>query len=209
MAIISWRIFTVTFQIICFIGVVVMVGFWFYKYEIEDRDIGVVDYELLEKADVELPIFSLCFEKPVLMDTLNDIDPEINTTTYLKYLEGEIDDDRMEHINYFNVTLDLNKYFLGAIIRFPNEIGYREKKITIINHKTIFNGMYYGTFTKCFAAEIRKKDLPSKIQEIEYHYNQTQLLKYMLNSKTILSILAISGGYSLLIDFTTHNRKQK
>ena len=36
-----------------------MVGFWFYKYEVEDRDVGVVDYESLEKADVELPALSL------------------------------------------------------------------------------------------------------------------------------------------------------
>ena len=28
-----------------------MVGYWFYKYEVEDRDIGVVDYVSLEDTE--------------------------------------------------------------------------------------------------------------------------------------------------------------
>ena len=43
MAIASWRIFNLSFEVICVLGVAVMVGYWFYKYEIDDRDIGVVD----------------------------------------------------------------------------------------------------------------------------------------------------------------------
>ena len=86
MAIISWRMFRFTFELVCFIGSALMVGFWFYKYEVEDRDIGVVDYESLGKADVELPALSLCFQKPVLVDALNDSDPKLSATTYLKFL---------------------------------------------------------------------------------------------------------------------------
>jgi hypothetical protein len=179
------------------VGVAVMVGFWFYKYEVEDRDVGVVDYELLEKVDVELPTFSLCFQKPVLMDALHGIDPEVNTTTYLKYLEGKVDGDQLKHIDYFDVTLDLNKYLVAAEIFLSNESNYRKQNITTIHHKTIFNGLYYGTFTKCFAAEIKKKDLPSNILQIVYYYNQTQLLKDLRPGYKMKSNLHYPGQFLL------------
>ena len=155
-----------------------MVGFWFYKYEAEDRDIGVVDYELLDKADVELPVLSLCFQQPLLKDTLKDTDPNVTTRTYLKYLKGKLFDQRLQNIDYFNVTLDLNKYFLYAMIKLSSESHYHgSEKMTTIKHKTIFNGLYKGDFIKCFTAEMQERDIPSTIKEITYYYNQTHLRK--------------------------------
>ena len=200
MAIISWRMFRFTFEIICLIGVALMVGFWFYKYEVEDRDIGVVDYESLGKADVELPALSLRFQKPVLMDVLNNSDPNVNATVYLKFLEGDVYDARLAHIDYFNVTLDLNKYFLFAMVRLFNESYFRqEEKITTINHETIFNGLMYGSLKKCFAAEIKKKDLPSNIKLIRYYYNHSQLLKDLPQGYTVIFNLYYPGQYLLHI----------
>ena len=46
----SRKKFTFCFRIVCIIVVLFMIGYWFYKYEIEDRDIGVVDYVSLEDA---------------------------------------------------------------------------------------------------------------------------------------------------------------
>ena len=54
------------FQMLCCIVVLIMVGYWLYKFKIEDRDIGVVDYELLEKAEVDFPAVSICFRNPFL-----------------------------------------------------------------------------------------------------------------------------------------------
>ena len=200
MAIISWRVFNFTFEVICVLGVAVMVGYWFYKYEVEDRDIGVVDYVPLMKSDFELPVPSLCFESPVVMDTLHDIDPEINTTTYMKYLKGEIYDDRFEDIDYFNVTLDLKKYFLAAHIILSNESTSREQNITTIIHKTIFNGLYFNTFTKCFAVEINKKDLPSKMNQVSYYYNERKLLKDLGPGYTVTLNLHYPGQFLLEIN---------
>ena len=122
MAISSWRIFRLTLELTCYIGVVVMIGYWCYKYEVVDRDVGIVDYELLEKVDVELPALSLCFSNPVLRDVLNDINYEVDNITYIKYIKGEVYDDWLANIDYFNVTLDLNKYFLFANILLSNEV---------------------------------------------------------------------------------------
>ena len=48
-----------------------MVGYWFYKYEVEDRDIGVVDYVPLEDADeIKFPDASICIHYPYLQKNL-------------------------------------------------------------------------------------------------------------------------------------------
>ena len=94
----------------------------------------------------------------------------------MKYLKGEVYDERLANIYYFNVTLDLKKYFLSAEISLSNESSWRKQNITTINHNNIFNGQFYGTFTKCFADDIQRKDLPSNIGEIIYYYNCWQIV---------------------------------
>ena len=55
------------FTIACTICVAIMVGYWFYKYDVEDRDIGVVDYAPLNHAkDIKYPAVSICFRNPFL-----------------------------------------------------------------------------------------------------------------------------------------------
>ena len=55
------------YTIACIIALTSMVGYWFYKYEIEDRDIGVVEYTTLEDSEeIKFPAVSLCFEEPFL-----------------------------------------------------------------------------------------------------------------------------------------------
>ena len=40
-----------------------MIGYWLYKYEIEDRDIGVVDYiSLVDATDIDFPRLTLCIK---------------------------------------------------------------------------------------------------------------------------------------------------
>ena len=42
-----------------------MVGYWFFKYDVEDRDIGVVDYAPLNLAeDIKSPAVSICLHDP-------------------------------------------------------------------------------------------------------------------------------------------------
>lgn len=71
-----------------------MVGYWLYKYEIEDRDIGVVDYAPLETAsEVEVPVISLCFKNPFLEKQSQTINSSVTMEAYRQYLEGNVYDD--------------------------------------------------------------------------------------------------------------------
>ena len=74
MMLIERRICRYLFSFICNVGVILMISYWLYKFVVEDRDVGVVDYELMEKAkDVEYPIPAICFQDPFIRDKLQAI----------------------------------------------------------------------------------------------------------------------------------------
>ena len=53
----------------CAIVVTFMVGFWIYKYDVEDRDIVVVDFLPIEEASgIDFPVASLCFKDPFIKE---------------------------------------------------------------------------------------------------------------------------------------------
>ena len=68
-----------------------MIGYWFYKYEVEDRDIGIVDYIPLEEAnEIEFPMATLCLVQPFIEEAMKEIDINVNSTVYQEYLKGNI-----------------------------------------------------------------------------------------------------------------------
>ena len=67
-----------------------MMGYWFYKYEVEDRGIGVVDYAPLESAEaIKFPDVSLCLQTPFHDKNLKAINSNITAWNYQEYLAGE------------------------------------------------------------------------------------------------------------------------
>ena len=192
------------FKVLCCIGVLVMVGYWLYKFEIEDRDIGVVDYEMLEKVDIEYPLLSLCFHNPFVERELNknmlDESQKLDKNTYARYLKGAPTDDKMmKRITYENITINLDNYFSYAIYKFRNESN--SHVITSskpINHRITFNGFYrHKLFVKCFAPVISKSDYPN-LERFELFYNTVPLL----------DDLAISKMNFQRVDFNIHYPEQ-
>ena len=118
------------FTIICFIAVSFMIGYWFYKYGIEDRDVGVVDYVQIEDAmDIPIPVVSLCFEDIIVDGRLNDV----NKTDYIEYLKGNSFERGYEKIDYKNVTLNLNDYLMYTELIWRN--GTIRNNSILFQHK--------------------------------------------------------------------------
>ena len=71
------------FKIICIVGTVCMVGYWFYKFAAEDRDIGVVDYESFEEStNIHFPVVTFCFENIFLPHRMTETSQKINASGY-------------------------------------------------------------------------------------------------------------------------------
>ena len=167
--------FRIIFTIVCWVVVSFMVSYWFYKYEVEDRDIGVVDYIRLEEPNehFKVPIASLCFKNPFLPQKLSNIDENINSTMYLKYLEGETFNETYKRIDYNNVTLDLDEYLILTRETLRNESKPRNSSI-VPDHKVHFNGFYRDKFLKCFELVSDMESHRDK-EELYFYYNVTKL----------------------------------
>ena len=150
-----------------------MIGYWLYKFVIEDRDVGVVDYELMEKAkDVEYPVPAFCFQDPFVENRLKIYGPSINRTAYSRYLKGEMFNDELAKVDYENVTMNLNDHFLFAEVKLTNT-SWRSIQL---KHKNIFNGIFNnGDFFKCYAPELNK-DVIENAQEVGFFYDKYSLL---------------------------------
>ena len=98
-----------------------MVSYWFYKFIVEDRDVGVVDYELLDNTEIDFPVVSLCFRNPFLGAKLREYNQSFTSSLYLQYLEGDIYDEEFEKIEYNNVTMNLDDYYIKSKFSLSNE----------------------------------------------------------------------------------------
>ena len=133
-----------------------MLGYWFYKYEIEDKDVAVVDYESMENArDIYFPVVTLCIINPFLERKFSEIDEGINGTTYLKYLRGELWDEQLHTIAYQNVTIDMNDYIVGGYVGWKNGSSQIDDTISF-ESKEVFSGFFpdrsgIEKFAKCFS----------------------------------------------------------
>ena len=151
------------YNIICTFGFVIMTGYWFYKYEVQDRSIGIVDYLYLrEIKDIELPVVSICFENPFLKQKFKKLNLMIDEWTYLEYLTGKTQVDEFANIDYQNVTLDISESFLAAEELWFNDTEYRSTSLEF-EHINTFNGFWYEYFYKCFSI---------KIKNSYYHYSK-------------------------------------
>ena len=147
-----------------------MVGYWFYKFQIEDRDIAVVDYEQWDETEVDLPIVGICVVNPFLEENILKVFPEFKETTYLKHLKGDIWDDEYDTIDYAQSTLDLNDYLMSLEIFFRNGSTSQTSSLNDI-FDVVFNGIYHqGVFVKCFAHRLQQQ-----VKEITYAFNRTRM----------------------------------
>ena len=195
------RQFRIAFLTVCTVGVLVMVGYWFYKFKFEDRDIGVVDYVSLGKTVVDLPIASICFTNPFLEGKIKSKFPKFEEVEYLKHLKGDIWDSRYDDIEYENSTLDLNDYLLFASIEFRNG-SWIEIPSPSERHKKIFNGVYRNnkSFVKCFSHQF-PQHIGGYAETVQYFYNKTMIfedLGNMVSSRPRISVGLYYPGQFLL-----------
>ena len=169
------KAFEFCFRFICTVVVTFMVGYWVYKYQIEDRDIGVVDYtQLKDEKDIEFPAISLCFNDPFLHEKLKISNSNITKESYWRYLAGELYDEAYEQIDYSNVTIDLSQYFQVASIRLHN--GTKIDKSDSIIHTESFSGFsgVYPDFRKCFMI-IYEGEFKRQIKQLQVVYDLKKL----------------------------------
>ena len=97
------------FSFICFSVVFVMISYWVYKYEVEDRDIAVVDYLSIGKMK-HMPVPTFCFMSPFVEQKFKLANIYSNTTRqpvnghdYLEYPKGDRFESTFNDNNFKNL----------------------------------------------------------------------------------------------------------
>ena len=139
------------FTLICTASLMCMAGYWYQKYAIIDRDIGVVDYILIKdaKEDAKVFVVSLCFLNPFIPEILIENNSAIYSV-FLEYLyRGYKLNLNAIKTDYKNVTLDLSDFFLSSFEKWRNE-SLRRSGSFMPDHTNHFNGYYEDALIKCF-----------------------------------------------------------
>ena len=170
------------FAAFCIASTFVMVGYWMYKFQLEDRDIGVVDYKSIQESDdVPFPVFSFCFNDILYREKLRTKDLSVDLDQYIAYLEGTFFNDTYAKMNYNDITINFDDFFLHGEAQWANESEYRNDTLTF-HHKEIFSGRYFGglPFSKCFEVS-SNIDYHRYVQDVKLYYNLTKLLTALEN----------------------------
>ena len=160
--------------LVCSVIVAFMVGYWFHKFAVIDRDVGVVDYaSLKDSPDFKFPGVTLCLKDPFINRKLKEIHPKITRQSYRQYLKGRHFEREFQEVNYSDVTVDLNKYFLFATESWLNESSIGNSSLSF-NHVEIFNGFQYEAFLKCFFIDFDIEN-HRHIKGIKFYYDKNKL----------------------------------
>ena len=218
MSLCNRKLFRFTFVSICMICVFGMIYYWVYKFLVEDRDIGVVDYEHIDESDMEFPVVSICIENPFLEKAIKSIDPELNRRTYLKHLKGDIYDERFEDTDYENLTLNLNDHLNAINTDFRNGSSGQISKL-VRSLDITFNGFIYDTFEPILGPmkdttnnRTMKKARENEDEEPEDNKIPifTKCFAYQLDKKETNKLLRVTYVYDkkTVFDNLPHMKKQ-
>ena len=108
----------------------------------------------------------MCFMHPFLEPELRILGT--NTSSYIKYLQGKLQDDHMKKINYDAVTISLKDYVDGASIflldgnRFPMQLDdiYVSLRTDMMKCFTIDISFIKDKLINAFQLEIRNSVFP-------------------------------------------------
>ena len=167
----KYLIIRTTFKTVCLIVTSFMVGYWVYKFCMNE-DITVIEYKTLRNAEnAVFPEFSICFDKPFLNQKLHLGVNQLNKENYIEYLKGAAtNNETYMNIKYDEITFDLFDYLHGINVvsragRNFTEYGCRNRQnchhLYLINSYNGFD-ITGSLFFKCFGVEINR----SRIKDV-------------------------------------------
>ena len=110
---------TVIFKMICVILTTSMIGFWTYKYQMNE-DVSLIEYKSIDSmTEVMIPEFTICIAKPFVAKTLQEFGGNVTHVEYNKYLRGVEryqNDERFKNISFLSATIDVFDYLQYPIM---------------------------------------------------------------------------------------------
>ena len=167
------------FKVGCFTVVIYMMSLWIEKY-MKDEDLCLVDYRSFKnRSDMELPKLSLCLTQPFIDHNLENLG--VSTKEYLDHLKGESFNQSLAQINFTNVTINLENYYISTSVVY--EDGTTSTSIDAHIYST-FTGFFYGSFAKCFTVDTNKLNMDD-VKFVAHLFKMDTFLYYLKDTLAI------------------------
>ena len=109
------RAFKCIFHALCGFATISLTVYCVHQY-ILDEDVARIEFKEFNSGDDNIyPAVTMCFPSPLLKQKLEQYGNGINVSTYSSFLMGGLWDNRMAHINYDDVSINIEDYLLGKI----------------------------------------------------------------------------------------------
>ena len=168
----KWKVFEYIFHVICFFSMTGLVGYWTFKFHLDD-DLSVVAYKQYDMKGAHEGVYSpylsqtMCFRSPFITSK----ETHMNSSEKLRmerYLSGKHDLE-YPNFNYNNVALNLTDYVKQYYIRWRNGT-FQSFSVSKIPWKILhngFNGFWLGRFFRCFTLKQPSSDIVVLSMRIE------------------------------------------
>ena len=108
------------FRILCFASALALTSYWTYVF-ILDKDLCIIEYKKYYTGERNVfPVLSFCINNPVSKKKLERVNPNINVSSYLSYLNGQVFDSNMSEIEYSSVIKNASDFIEKDFVRYRN-----------------------------------------------------------------------------------------
>ena len=156
---VTWKYISKSFYLFCcVIATIVLILNCFYNFWL-DEDTSQISFKTYPKGQNSMyPSISLCFDWPFYTDRLVTFGNGLNASTYSKFLSGEVWDERFLHVEYDNVTVNLESYLSLIEIKNTNDekkvYNYENKQNDTEDQQASFYVSSRSSDEKCFSMDI-------------------------------------------------------
>ena len=144
----------------CVLVTLVLVGFWLYRYILDENSSVVEGRYYFEEEDDIFPVMSLCFKQTFPKFDFKSPSENLTAVDYHNFLIGEHYHPLLREVDYHSVSTNISDFVLLYHVEFRNGT-------MLETHENVAWKPLYYTFTwiswdrivKCFGLEITNKDV--------------------------------------------------
>ena len=173
------------FHFVCWTATIGIIFYWIYLFSL-NRDLTVMDYKpYYHDESARPPMLSLCFKNPFNNTKLAEINPKVNATSYLAFLEGIYFSEEMLQYDYQSIIFNISDYVIGYRTYWKNmSKTFNDPKNGRTDvFRSTFSGFWFKKFFNCYGLQMPhsqdvisrmvhlKSDIfPSKIRPWSYDF---------------------------------------
>ena len=157
--------FNILYRAFCVLFSFIIILLWLYRYSLQNIASTSDMKNYYESEHGVQPSFSVCVVDPELDIKIRLFNPNYNTSTYIQFLQGKLEDERLRNLDFDSIRFNWSEYFYK-----PPEARLESDNGTFLGYGTAaMNWRYYTSFvglqsykrylTYCLAVEPLSKNV--------------------------------------------------